>query len=54
MNMYGRRVVITGAGAVSCVGNDVNSMWDSLVNGRSGIDRITSFDTTDFKTQIGG
>ena len=52
--MYGRRVVITGIGAVSCVGNDVNTMWDSLVNGRCGIDRVTGFDPDGLKTQIGG
>ena len=52
--MYGRRVVITGIGAVSCVGNDVNTMWDSLVNGRCGIDRVTGFDPEGLKTQIGG
>ena len=52
--MYGRRVVITGIGAVSSVGNDVNTMWDSLVNGKCGIDRITRFDPDGLKTQIGG
>ena len=36
-----RRVVITGVGAVSCVGHDVNSMWDALVNGKCGLDKIT-------------
>ena len=49
-----RRVVITGYGAVSCVGNDVNTMWDALINGRCGIGRVTQFDPTDFKTQVGG
>lgn len=52
--MNRRRVVITGYGAVSCVGNDVNTMWDALVNGRCGIGRVTQFDPTDFKTQVGG
>lgn len=52
--MYGRRVVITGIGAVSCVGNNVLTMWDSLVNGRSGIDYIKEFDTTDYKTKFYG
>ena len=52
--MNRRRVVITGYGAVSCVGNDVNTMWDSLINGRCGIGRVTQFDPTDFKTQVGG
>ena len=52
--MNRRRVVITGYGAVSCVGNDVNTMWDALVNGRCGIGRVTQFDPIDFKTQVGG
>ena len=52
--MNRRRVVITGYGAVSCVGNDVNTMWDSVINGRCGIGRVTLFDPTDFKTQVGG
>ena len=52
--MNKRRVVITGMGCVSCVGNDVASTWDSVVNGRCGLGRVTLFDATDFKTQIGG
>ena len=52
--MKNRRVVITGLGVVSCVGNNVAEMWDSLINGRCGLDKITIFDTTGFKTQIGG
>ena len=46
------RVVVTGMGVVSPVGNDLNSYWDSLVNGRSGIGMITRFDTTDYKVKI--
>jgi 3-oxoacyl-[acyl-carrier-protein] synthase II len=45
-----RRVVVTGLGAVSPVGNDVPSMWEALVSGESGADYITSFDTTGFDT----
>ena len=52
--MNKRRVVITGYGAVSCVGNNVQTMWDSLINGRCGIGRVTQFDPGDFKTQVGG
>lgn len=52
--MSGRRVVITGMGAVSCVGNSVADMWDSVVNGRCGITRVTLFDPSDLKTQIAG
>ncbi len=49
-----RRVVVTGIGMVSSVGNSVNESWDSIVNGKCGIDLVTCFDTTDFKTKIGG
>lgn len=47
-----RRVVITGLGAITPVGCDVESFWNSLKNGKSGIDFIKSFDTTDFKVKI--
>jgi 3-oxoacyl-[acyl-carrier-protein] synthase II len=46
--------VITGLGVVSPVGLDATSTWDALVSGKSGIDYITLFDTTDFDTKIGG
>ena len=49
-----RRVVITGMGVVSSVGNSVSEFWDSIVNGKSGIDLVTYFDTTEFKTKIAG
>ncbi len=49
-----RRVVITGLGIVSPVGNDVSTAWENLVAGRSGITRITHFDPAPFPTQIGG
>ncbi len=52
--MSERRVVITGYGAVSCVGNDVPTMWDSVVNGKCGITRVTLFDPTGYKCQLGG
>ncbi len=41
-------------GAVSCVGNDVAALWDALVNGRSGIASITTFDASRFRTRIAG
>ena len=47
-----RRVVITGMGAITPVGNNVDDYWNSLKNGVSGIDFIKSFDTTDFKVKI--
>ena len=49
-----RRVVVTGYGALSCVGNDVPTFWDSLVNGRCGIGQITRFDTSAYRTHIAG
>ena len=49
-----RRVVVTGMGALTPIGNDVASFWDSLVAGRSGIDRIASFDPSRLDAQIAG
>lgn len=48
------RVVVTGMGAVCPVGNNIEEMWAALIAGKSGIDYITSFDTTEFETKIGG
>lgn len=47
-----RRVVITGMGVVTPIGNEINEFWDSLVNGKCGIANITKFDATDFKVKI--
>ena len=47
-----KRVVITGLGAVTPVGCDVESFWNSLKAGKSGIDFIKSFDTTDYRAKI--
>ncbi|NLE02923.1 MAG: beta-ketoacyl-[acyl-carrier-protein] synthase II, partial [Fibrobacter sp.] len=47
-----RRVVVTGLGVTSPVGNDVNAFWSSLCEGKSGIDKITHFDTTDYPCKI--
>lgn len=52
--MNERRVVVTGLGLVSPVGNDVASSWDALKNGRSGINSLSHFDASDFSTRIGG
>ena len=47
-----KRVVVTGLGVVSPVGNDVPSFWQSLTEGRCGIGPITAFDTTEYKVKI--
>ena len=47
-----KRVVVTGIGAVTPVGNDAASTWESLVSGKNGIDKITRFDTEDFKCTL--
>ena len=47
-----RRVVITGMGVISPIGNSLESFWHSLVTGTSGIDKITRFDASDLSTQI--
>jgi 3-oxoacyl-[acyl-carrier-protein] synthase II len=49
-----RRVVVTGMGAVTPLGNDVASFWDCLVAGRSGIDHITSFDASRVPSKVAG
>jgi 3-oxoacyl-[acyl-carrier-protein] synthase II len=49
-----RRVVITGLGIVSPVGNDVATSWANILAGRSGIQPIARFDTTNFPTHFGG
>lgn len=49
-----RRVVITGLGIMSPVGNTIESAWDNLINGRSGIGPITRFDASEFNSQIAG
>jgi len=49
-----RRVAITGLGAVTPVGNNVESTWQALLAGRSGIGPITTFDATTFPVRIAG
>ena len=49
-----RRTVITGVGPITCAGIGVGAFWESIRAGRSGISRITSFDTGDFKAHCGG
>lgn len=47
-----KRVVVTGLGAITPLGNTVEELWDSLINGVSGAAGITRFDASKFKTQI--
>jgi 3-oxoacyl-[acyl-carrier-protein] synthase II len=49
-----RRVVVTGLGIVSPVGNDVTSAWASVLNGKSGIGAVSRFDSANFPTHFGG
>jgi len=49
-----RRVVVTGIGAITPVGNDARTTWDSLLKGKSGIDLIKSFDTSKHTVRIAG
>ena len=52
--MSRRRVVVTGMGIVSPLGNDLASSWDGIVNGRSGIGQVDSFDVSAYATRIAG
>lgn len=47
-----RRVVVTGIGVISPVGNDIDTFWDSIINGKSGVDYITQFDTEEYSVKI--
>ncbi len=48
------RIVITGIGVVSSIGTGIDAFWDSLIKGRSGITKVTGFDTTEYPTHYGG
>ncbi len=49
-----RRVVITGVGAITSIGQDIDTFWNNLKSGKSGISKIERFDTTDLATKIAG
>ncbi len=51
---YNRRVVVTGLGVISPVGNDVRTAWDNLVRGRSGLGEITRFDISRYEHKAAG
>jgi len=48
-----KRVVVTGVGLVTPVGNDTKTTWENLINGVSGVDKITAFDVSSYDTKIG-
>ena len=52
--MSTRRVVLTGLGALTPIGNTVDEFWSALLQGRSGVGPITKFDATDYPTRIAG
>ena len=52
--MSKRRVVVTGLGMITPVGNTVDDTWKNILNGKSGIAPIQHFDTSDFSVRIGG
>lgn len=49
-----RRVVVTGMGAITPVGNDIDTMWANMLAGANGVEKITSFDTSDLKVHLAG
>jgi 3-oxoacyl-[acyl-carrier-protein] synthase II len=49
-----RRVVVTGVGMLTPLGNDVDSTWSNILAGKSGIDKVTLFDTQEYNTKIAG
>lgn len=52
--MTKKRVVVTGYGTVNPCGNNINEFWDSLSKGKSGISKVTHFDTDNYSTKFGG
>ena len=46
------RVVITGLGVISPLGNDINTFWNNIVQGKSGVGPITQFDASEFAVKI--
>ncbi|GAB55095.1 3-oxoacyl-[acyl-carrier-protein] synthase II [Glaciecola punicea ACAM 611] len=52
--MTKRRVVVTGVGMLTPLGNDVDSTWSNILAGKSGIDKVTLFDTQEYNTKIAG
>ena len=51
---YDRRVVVTGLGVISPVGNDVQAAWGNLLRGHSGLTEITKFDVSKYDAKAAG
>ena len=49
-----RRVVVSGIGLISSIGNNLESTWNNLISGTSGIKKITNFDTSNLSCKIAG
>ena len=47
-----KRVVVTGMGAITPIGNSIDAFWESVKAGKIGFDRITYFDTADYKCKL--
>ena len=47
-----QRVVVTGMGCITPLGNDTNTLWNEIIAGKSGVDKITHYDASDYKTRI--
>ena len=52
--MSNRRVVITGFGTINPLANNVSDTWNKLINGESGIEKITAFDTSELPVSFAG
>ena len=51
---YLKRVVVTGVGLITSLGTGVEKSWNGLIEGKTGIDKITAFDCTDFPSKVAG
>lgn len=50
--MMKQRVVITGMGAITPIGSDLDTLWNNLISGKSGVSKVTAFDASELPTQI--
>ena len=48
-----KRVVVTGIGTINAHGLGIDALWNGLLSGQSGIDHVSSFDTTDYPSKVG-